>query len=169
MTPKRVTLYALERRSTLFIQEKRQVFKKMATHRLIVCWSIKSINLFWSLLGIMDQFQYLKILGEVILSYAEEEKDLTIPNTPSCFQMYKIDILEWACQSLDCSLLEIFWVYLRKMLFLWHKPRNSEELWNVVWNTCSQEPGVDSMKNRCGAVLRNCCLWNWTLEIHTKS
>uniref|UniRef100_A0A3Q3VNB2 Tc1-like transposase DDE domain-containing protein n=1 Tax=Mola mola TaxID=94237 RepID=A0A3Q3VNB2_MOLML len=102
----------------------------------------------------MDQFAYVKILEEVTLPYAEEDMPLK-------WVFQQDNDPKHTTQSLDLNPIENLWGDIKNAVSE-AKPRNVNELWNVVkesWSGITAERChklVDSMPHRCEAVIKNC-------------
>ena len=102
------------------------------------CFPYFGVGHIYRIPGTMDQFEYIKILEEVMLPYAEEEMPLkwvfqqdndpkhTSKRATSWFQ-----VMKWPVQSPDLSPTEDLWSDIKNTVFD-AKPKNAEELWNVV-------------------------------------
>ena len=136
------------------------------------CFSYFGVGPIYRITGSINQFQYFKILEEVMLLYAEEEMSLkwvfqqvnepkhTSKQATSWLQTNKIDVMKWPTQSPDLNPIENLWRDLKKSGFD-AKPKNAEDLWSVVQSTwaaisvCRCQIVVDSKPHRCKAVIRN--------------
>uniref|UniRef100_A0A4W4F845 Tc1-like transposase DDE domain-containing protein n=1 Tax=Electrophorus electricus TaxID=8005 RepID=A0A4W4F845_ELEEL len=73
---------------------------------------------------------------------------------------FQADVIKWPVQSPDLNLIENLWSDIKNAVFD-AKPKNAEELWNVIqsaWVGISVrrcQMLVDSMPHRCKAVIRN--------------
>ena len=134
------------------------------------CFSYYGVGPIYYIPGIMDQFEYITILEEVMLPYAEQEMPLkcviqqdndpkhTSHQATSWFQINKINVMEWPAQSLDLNPIENLWGDIKNAVSeaKTKKCRETVECSPLVlgWNTWWQK-SVDSMQHRCEAVLRN--------------
>ena len=68
--------------------------------------------------------------------------------------------MEWPAQSPDLNPIENLWGDIKDAVHE-EKPKNAEELWNVVQSSWARIPVkrcqklVDSMQQRCKAVIQN--------------
>uniref|UniRef100_A0A9J8BXV5 Tc1-like transposase DDE domain-containing protein n=1 Tax=Cyprinus carpio carpio TaxID=630221 RepID=A0A9J8BXV5_CYPCA len=123
----------------------------------------------------MNAAKYRDILDENLLQSAQDlrlgrrftfQQDNDPKHTAKIMKEWlhnnSVTVLEWPTQSPDLNPIENLWGDIKKMLFLKQKPRNVNELWNVVkesWSGITAERChklVDSMPHRCQAVLKNC-------------
>lgn len=136
------------------------------------CFSYYGVGPIHWIQNIMDATQYVHILQNVMLPYAEYEMPLkwtfqqdndpkhTSRLAKSWFQDNNIDLMEWPAQSPDLNPIENLWCDIKKEV-AGAKPKNNNELWTVIREAWLKIPNsrcqnlVTSMKRRCEAVLRN--------------
>ncbi len=102
---------------------------------LILCVGSK-----YRIAGIMKQFEYIKIIKEDMLPYAEEVMPLkwmfqqennpkhTSKRAASWFQTNNINVMLWSVQSPDLNPIENLWGDIKNAVS-GAKPRYAEELW----------------------------------------
>lgn len=95
----------------------------------------------------MDQFEYIKILEEIMLHYAEEEMPLKWvfqqDNNPKYtskwatpwFQLKRIEVMEWPAQSPDINPIENLWGDIKNAISE-ANPKNWHCLFILGRNTC---------------------------------
>lgn len=136
------------------------------------CFSYYGVGPIHWIRNIMDATQYVEILQNIMLPYAEYEMPLKWTfqqdNDPKhtsrlakrWFQDNNIDLMEWPAQSPDLNPIENLWCDIKKEVAI-AKPKKNNELWSVIQEAWQKIPRercknlVDSMKRRCEAVLRN--------------
>lgn len=136
------------------------------------CFSYHGVGPIRLIEKIMDQYLYVNILQTNMLSYAEDSMPLkwimqqdndpkhTSKVAKEWFRENRIEVMEWPAQSPDLNPIENLWTDLKKAV--WDvKPTNNKDLWEVVqkaWYNIPLERCrrlVDSMKDRCVAVIKN--------------
>lgn len=136
------------------------------------CFSYYGVGPIYPIKGIMDAAEYVKILDEVMLPYAEEEMPLvwvyqqdndpkhTAKRAKSWFEEKRISVMEWPAQSPDLNPIENLWGDVKNAVHE-AKPPNAKELWKVVRDSWQAIPAerchnlVDSLQRRCISVIKN--------------
>uniref|UniRef100_A0A3B4V9Q6 Tc1-like transposase DDE domain-containing protein n=1 Tax=Seriola dumerili TaxID=41447 RepID=A0A3B4V9Q6_SERDU len=99
-------------------------------------------------------------LKSCLLFYRRHIPTLEIKRAKSWFQTNRIQVMEWPIQSPDLNPIENLWADIKNAVHE-AKPRNAEELWNIVQLSWAAIPVdrcqklVDSIYHRCEAVIRN--------------
>lgn len=153
------------------------MLKKTVKHgggniKLWACFSWHGCGPIYWIKQNMDQHEYVNILENVMLPYADENMPLrwifqqdndpkhTSKKARKFFQDKNLSVLPWPAQSPDLNPIENLWQDLKKTVAT-HKVKNVAELWKVVqeeWSSITQRKCqllVDSMPRRCNAVLQN--------------
>lgn len=136
------------------------------------CFSYHGVGPVVLIQGNMDQHQYVSILQNHMLPYAEENIPLrwvfqqdndpkhTSRTAKKWFSDNEIQVMEWPAQSPDLNPIENLWTDIKKAVHE-AKPTKTGELWNVVKTAWHAIPPkrcaglVDSMQRRCKAVIKN--------------
>lgn len=141
----------------------------------IIVWgsfSYYGVGPLYRIQGIMKATDYVDILQNCMLPYAEENMPLrwvfqqdndpkhTAKCTKTWFGNNKIHLLEWPAQSPDLNPIENLWNIVKTSI-RGKCPTNCDQLWELIqaaWNdipisVCQNL--VDSMPRRCLAVLKN--------------
>ena len=78
----------------------------------------------------------------------------------SWFIENRVAVMDWPAQSPDLNPIENLWTDVKEAVYS-QKPKNQQELWQVVWNARNNIPLercqnlINSMPNRCKAVIKN--------------
>lgn len=136
------------------------------------CFSHQGVGPIFRIENVMTANEYVNILENVMLPYAEEEMPLkwvyqqdndpkhTSKKAKDWFRRNNINVLSWPPQSPDLNPIENLWIDLKKNVAR-ARPTNLSMLWETVescWNMIPVEKCqslVKSMPNRCQAVLNN--------------
>lgn len=121
---------------------------------------------------IMDQYLYLDILNRHMLPYAEENMPLqwqfqqdndpkhTARSVKRWFEAKNVNVMQWPSQSPDLNPIENLWDQIDRKIRKYNIT-NKDNLFEAIkleWESLTEETCsklVDSMQNRCQAVLLN--------------